>query len=86
MNLNHEYETTAWVKGTTGTHLIDVVATYELDGLEPLVYGIFEKADPENDVTDLIHPDEYDRIYEAISADVVGTLTDAADYAAGMER
>ena len=74
--LNNEYETTAWINGK----LVDVVATYEVDGLEPLVYGIFEQADPENDVTELIHPDEFDRIYSEISADVVGTLTDAADY------
>lgn len=80
--MNNEYETLAWV----GKHLIPVVASYEVDGLEPLIYGIFEKADPENDVTELIHPAEFDRIYSEISADVVGTLTDAAEYAVGMER
>ena len=80
--LNNEYETAAWINGK----LVDVVATYEVDGLEPLVYGVFALDNEDIDVTEKIHPDEYDRIYSAICADVVGTLTDAAEMARGMER
>ena len=75
--MNSEYKSSAWVDGK----LVEVVATYELDGLEPLVYGIFALDNDDIDVTEKIHPDEFDRIYSEISADVVGTLTDAAEYA-----
>lgn len=80
--MNSEYETLAWVDG----HLIPVVASYEVEGLEPLIYGVFALDNEDIDVTEKIHHDEFDRIYTAICADVVGTLTDAAEYACGMER
>ena len=74
--MNDEYQTLAWVDG----NLVPVVATYEVDGLRPLIYGVFALDNEDIDVTEKIHPDEFDRIYSEISADVVGTLTDAADY------
>lgn len=55
--MNGEYESKAWVKGK----LVPVVASYELSGYKPLIYGIFD--DYDNDVTEEIHPDEFDRIY-----------------------
>ncbi len=55
--MNSEYETKAWVNGK----LVPVTATFELDGYKPLIYGIFDPL--ENDITELIHPDEFDRIY-----------------------
>lgn len=74
--MNYEYETMAWVDGK----LVQVVATYELDGLEPLVYGVFALDNEDLDVTEKIHQDEFDRIYSAICADTVSTLADASDY------
>ena len=78
--MNGEYQTKAWVDGK----LVDVVASYEMDGIKPLVYGVFDESD--TDVTEKIHPDEFDRIYWAIHTDVIGTMTDAAEYAAELER
>jgi hypothetical protein len=74
--MNCEFETKAWVDGK----LVNVIASYEMDGIKPLVYGVFDADD--NDVTEKIHVDEFDRIYWAIHTDVVGTMNDAADYAA----
>ena len=79
---DHEYESKAWVNGK----LVEVVATYEVDYPDALIYGVFEKADPENDLTELIHPDEFDRIYSEICAKVVSDMTDAAEMACDMER
>lgn len=80
--MNNEYSTKAWLDGK----LVDVVATYEVDGFEPLIYGVFALGNEDMDVTDSIHPDEFDRIYTAICENVVSTMTDAAEYAADMER
>jgi len=80
--MSNEYESKAWVNGK----LIDVVATYEVDYPEPLVYGVFEKDKPKNDVTDLIHPDEFDRIYSEICAKVVEDMACAAESYFEMER
>ena len=80
--MTSEYSTMAWLDGK----LVDVVATYEVDGVEPLVYGVFALGNEDIDVTDAIHPDEFDRIYTAICENVVGTMTDAAEMAMDMER
>jgi hypothetical protein len=58
--MNGEYETKAWVNDK----LIPVVATFEMDGYKPLIYGIFDAEI--NDVTEELHPDEFDRIYTEI--------------------
>ena len=50
------------------------------------ITSVVTRADRPVVVKDQIHPDDYDRIYSAICADVVGTLTDAAEMACGMER
>lgn len=72
--MNHEYETHAEIKGERRV----VVASYELDGYKPIIYGIFDEDD--NDVTELV---DYDRIYTDLCADIIGTAADAADYLKG---
>lgn len=62
--MNSEYETKAWIKGK----LVPVTASFDLDGYKPLIYGIFDTNDI--DVTEEIHPDEFDRIYTEIMISV----------------
>lgn len=78
----HEYECKAWVDGV----LLDVVATYETEYPEILLYGIFLADGCDMDVTERIHPDEFDRIYMEISAKAVADMTDAAEMACEGER
>lgn len=80
--MDHEYETKVWLDGK----LVDVVATYESDFPDALLYGIFLADESDTDVTERIHPDEFDRIYTEICTKVVEDMTDAAEMAADMER
>lgn len=80
--MNGEYETMAWVDGK----LVDVVATYEMDGGRALVYGVFTLDGDDIDVTEKIHPDEFDRIYWAICTSDAESRIEAAEMAADMER
>ena len=80
--MEYEYESKVWIDGK----LLDVVAPYEVDYLEPLVYGVFTLDDMDTDVTEKIHPDEFDRIYREISEKVLSDMTDAAEMACDMER
>ena len=80
--MNHEHETQAEING----NMIDITASYELDGYKPLIYGLFETADGSNDLTNFISEADYDRIYEEISLAVIENMTDAAEAAADMER
>lgn len=82
MNTEHEYETKVWLDGK----LVDVVATYESDFPDALVYGIFLADESDMDVTERIHPDEFDRIYMEICTKVVEDMADAADMACEGER
>jgi hypothetical protein len=69
-----EYSTTATVDG----ELIEVVAEYDVDGYEPLVYGIFAKVD-EEDLTLVISEAEFDRIYEEVSQDIIEQMNGATE-------
>ena len=73
--MNHEYECKAWIDGK----LTPVVASYEIDDMHPLIFGIFSA---DTDVTDKVAEQEFDRIYMEIEADILGTMTDAAEYLA----
>lgn len=77
-----EHKTKAWLDGK----LVDTIAVYDIDYPDALVYGVFIADESDMDVTERIHPDEFDRIYMAICAKVVSTTTDAAEMAADMER
>jgi hypothetical protein len=76
-----EYSTTATVDG----ELIEVVAEYDVDGYEPLVYGIFAKAD-EEDLTMVISEAEFDRLYLEVSQHVIEDMTERAEMYAEGER
>lgn len=74
--MEHEYECKAFVDGK----LVDVVATYEIDFPDTLIYGIFLAEPPISpDVTDKIHPDEFDRIYTEINARAFEDMACAAE-------
>ncbi len=76
--MNNEYECKAWIDGK----LTPVVVSYEIDDMHPLVYGIFSADMVDTDLTDKVSEPEFDRIYQEISADIVGTMIDAAEYLA----
>ena len=78
----NEYNCKAFVNGV----LCDVVASYEIDYPDALVYGVFKLDDPDTDVTEKIHPDEFDRIYTEICTKVVEDMTDTAEMACEGER
>ena len=80
--MDHEYECKAWIDGKP----VEVVATYEVDFPDALIYGVFMIDEPDTDVTEKVHPDEFDRIYHEICAKVYEDMTDAAEMACDMER
>ena len=74
--MNGEYETWA----TIGGNRVEVIAAYELDGIKPIIYGIFDADDPEKYLTDVVSSVDMTRIHSDLAADIAGTMTDAADY------
>lgn len=76
-----EYSTYADIDGERGP----VVVSYELDGYEPLIFGVFSEADDE-DLTLVISEAEFDRIHAEVSQHVIERMTEAAEMATDMER
>ena len=77
--MNHEHQTYAIIDGKR----VEVVATYDVDGYKPLIYGLF---DGETDLTNSITNADYDRIYTEISESVIENMIEAAEMFADMER
>jgi predicted transcriptional regulator len=69
-----EYSTHAFVDGER----LEVVVAYETDGFQPMIYGIFAKADDE-DLTLLISEDQFDRIREEVSQHIIECMTESAE-------
>jgi hypothetical protein len=76
-----EFSTHAFIDGER----LEVVASYETDGFQPMIYGIFAKADDE-DLTLLISEDQFDRIHEEVSQHIIERMTEAAEMMAEGDR
>lgn len=78
--MDNEYEGFADIDGER----TPVTCYYELDGYKPL--GLYI-CNPEGvDITECVPESEYDRLYMEACDDIAGTMADAADMVAGMER
>lgn len=82
----NEFNTVAWVNCTRGMTQIHVIVMYDHDGCKPYVYGVFERADPSNDLTTLIHDAEHDLIYSKVMRDINEKQVEAAEVVAEGER
>lgn len=74
-----EFETVAWVQGKYGNTQIPVIVSYEHDNGRPLIYGVFEKADPENDLTTQISDAEHDLIYSKVMTHLAAETAEAEE-------
>ena len=81
-----EFEMDANVENPRGTTKIPVVVMYEHDNGKPYVYGVFEKADPENDLTTLISDTEHGLIYHKIERHINEMHSEAEELAQQGER
>ena len=77
--MNEEFETVAFVKTTRGLRQIPVIVTYDQYNGKPEIYGVFEKADPSNDLTTLISKAEHALIYFKIEREINATQIEAAE-------
>lgn len=80
--MNMELGTIADIEGER----VPVIVSYEVDGIKPLIYGVFTADDKDEDVTLLLVDAVYDRIYEEVSQHVVDRYVAAAEYLSDMER
>lgn len=84
--MNQELETVAWVKSHRGMIQIPVIVAYEDDNGKPEIYGVFESADPENNLTNAISDTEHELIYSKVERDINQTNSEAEELAAQGER
>ena len=81
-----EFNTVAWINSQRGMIQIPVLVMYEHDNGKPYVYGVFEKADPENDLTTLISDTEHGLIYHKIERHINEMHSEAEELAQQGER
>lgn len=82
----NEFETVAWVKSARGLIQLPVIVSYESDNGHPLIYGVFELADPDNDLTTHISDEEHDLIYSKVMTHLASEQAEAAEYFLEGER
>ena len=84
--MNHEFHTVAWIKSQRGLIQIPVLVMYEHDNGKPWVYGVFEKADPENDLTNAISDTEHELIYHKVTHHINEMHSEAEELASEGDR
>ena len=84
--MNHEFPTVAWINSKRGMIQIPVIVMYEHDNGKPYVYGVFEAADPENDLTNAISDTEHELIYHKVEHHINETHSEAEEMVAEGER
>ena len=76
--MNDEYVTEVQLKDGS---VKEVCFSYELDGYQPLVYGVFD-TETDDDLTDSVTDESFDSVYGKICEEVACRATDYFD----MER